>query len=108
MTKKLGCIILAAGKGVRMKSDLPKPLHKIAGRPMVSHVIAAAEALNPDKVVVVIGPGMEQMAEVVKPHQTALQQIANGTGGGALAAKDHFKDFDGDIIILFGDTPLVT
>jgi bifunctional UDP-N-acetylglucosamine pyrophosphorylase/glucosamine-1-phosphate N-acetyltransferase len=108
MTKKLGCIILAAGKGTRMKSALPKPLHKIAGRPMIGHVIAAAEALNPDKIVVVVGDDMEQMEKAVKPYPAAVQQIANGTGGAALAAKDHFKDFDGDIIILFGDTPLVT
>lgn len=108
MTKELGCIILAAGKGNRMKSALPKPLHKVAGRSMVGHVIAAAEGLNPDKIVVVIGNGMEQLAEAVKPHQTALQQVANGTGGAALTAADHFKGFDGDILILFGDTPLVT
>jgi bifunctional UDP-N-acetylglucosamine pyrophosphorylase/glucosamine-1-phosphate N-acetyltransferase len=108
MTKKLGCIILAAGKGARMKSALPKPLHKIAGRPMVGHVITAAEALNPDRLVVVIGSDMGQMTEAVRPYPTAIQQAINGTGGAALAAKDHFRDFDGDILILFGDTPLVT
>ncbi|MBI3441061.1 MAG: bifunctional UDP-N-acetylglucosamine diphosphorylase/glucosamine-1-phosphate N-acetyltransferase GlmU [Proteobacteria bacterium] len=108
MNKKLGCIILAAGKGNRMRSAVPKPLHKVAGRSMIGHVIAAAEALNPDKIVVVIGNDMEQMAEAVKPHPTAIQPIANGTGGAALAAKDQFKNFDGDILILFGDTPLVT
>ncbi len=108
MTKKLGCIILAAGKGTRMKSALPKPLHEIAGRAMVKHVIAAAEALNPDKIVVVIGPDMEQTAEAVRPYATALQSVPNGTGGAALAAKEHFKGFDGDILIMFGDTPLVT
>jgi bifunctional UDP-N-acetylglucosamine pyrophosphorylase/glucosamine-1-phosphate N-acetyltransferase len=108
MTKKLGCIILAAGKGARMKTVIPKPLHNVAGRPMVGHVIAAAEALGPDKIVVVIGNDMEQMAEAVRPHPVAIQQVANGTGGAALAAKEHFKGFDGDILILFGDTPLVT
>ena len=108
MTNKLGCIILAAGKGTRMKSSLPKPLHKVAGRSMVGHVIAAAEALNPDKLVVVIDAGSPQMAEAVKPCLTAVQSVANGTGGAALAAKEHFKDFNGDILILFGDTPLVT
>ncbi len=108
MTKKLGCIILAAGKGTRMKSAIPKPLHEVAGRAMVQHVIAAAEALNPDRIVVIIGPDMEQMTEAVRPHTTALQSIANGTGGAALAAKDHFKGFDGDILIMYGDTPLVS
>lgn len=106
--KKLACIILAAGKGTRMKSALPKPLHTIAGRAMVSHVVATCEALNPDKIVVVIGPDMQAVAEAVKPHATAIQQVANGTGGAALAAKEHFKGFDGDILIVFSDTPLVT
>ncbi|MEZ0224227.1 MAG: bifunctional UDP-N-acetylglucosamine diphosphorylase/glucosamine-1-phosphate N-acetyltransferase GlmU [Alphaproteobacteria bacterium] len=106
--KKLACIILAAGKGTRMKSALPKPLHAIAGRAMVSHVVATCEALNPDKIVIVIGPDMQAVADAVKPHATAIQQVANGTGGAALAAKEHFKGFDGDILIVFSDTPLVT
>src|SRR5580698_6892103 len=98
MTKKLGCIILAAGKGTRMKSAMPKPLHEVAGRAMIKHVIAAAETLNPDKIVVVIGPDMEQVSEAVRPHITALQPVVNGTGGAALAAKEHFKGFEGDIL----------
>ena len=108
MNKKLGCIILAAGVGTRMKSAVPKPLHKIAGRPMIKHVIAAAEALNPDKIVVVVGPDMEQITEAVKPHSTVIQKIANGTGAAPLAAKDHFKDFNGDILVILGDVPLAT
>ncbi|MEZ0259514.1 MAG: bifunctional UDP-N-acetylglucosamine diphosphorylase/glucosamine-1-phosphate N-acetyltransferase GlmU [Alphaproteobacteria bacterium] len=107
-SKKLACIILAAGKGTRMKSALPKPLHEIAGRAMVSHVVASCEALNPDKIVIVIGPDMQQVADAVKPHATAIQHVANGTGGAALAAKEHFKNFDGDILVVFSDTPLVT
>ena len=108
MSKKLACIILAAGKGTRMKSALPKPLHPLAGRAMVQHVIAAAEGLNPDKIVVVIGNDMPDMIDAVKPHATAVQTVANGTGGAALAAKDALAGFDGDILIVFGDTPLVT
>lgn len=107
-SKKLACIILAAGKGTRMKSALPKPLHEIAGRAMVSHVVASCEALNPDKIVVVIGPDMQQVADAVKPHATAIQQTANGTGGAALAAREHLRNFDGDILVVFSDTPLVT
>lgn len=106
--KKLACIILAAGKGTRMKSALPKPLHEIAGRSMVAHAIASCEALSPEKIVVVIGPDMPQMQDAVKPHLTAIQAVANGTGGAALAARDHFKNFDGDILVVFSDTPLVT
>ena len=108
MSKKIACIILAAGKGTRMKSALPKPLHPVAGAPMVQHVIAAAEGLNPDRIVVVIGANMPEMAAGVQPHQTAVQQTANGTGGAALAARDALKDFDGDVLIVFGDSPLIT
>lgn len=108
MSKKLACIILAAGKGTRMKSALPKPLHLVAGRTMVSHVIAAAESLSPEKIVIVTGPDMPEMAEAVKPFPTAIQTITNGTAGAALAAKDHFRNFDGDILVLFGDMPLMT
>lgn len=106
--KKLACIVLAAGKSTRMKTSIPKPLHKIAGRPIISHTIAAAEALQPEKIVVVIGSDMAQMADAVKPHPCAVQPIANGTGGAVLAAKEHLKGFDGDILILFGDSPLIT
>src|SRR3954468_13720686 len=107
-SKKIGIVVLAAGKGTRMKSALPKPLHSVAGRSMVGHVIAAAEGLNPDRIVVVVGPDMPQMEEAVEQHATAIQQTVNGTGGAALAAKEHFKGFDGDILVVFGDTPLVT
>lgn len=108
MNKKIACIILAAGKGTRMKSALPKPLHPVAGVPMVHHVIAAAEGLAPERIVVVIGDGMADMAEAVRPHQTAVQTVQNGTGGAALAARDALKDFDGDILVVFGDSPLIT
>jgi len=108
MTKKIACIILAAGKGTRMKSALPKPLHPVAGAPMVQHVIAAAEGLNPDRIVVVVGPDMPEMAEAVRPHQTAVQATQNGTGGAALAAAGALKDFDGDVLVVFGDSPLIT
>lgn len=108
MAKKIGCIILAAGSGARMKSALPKPLHKVAGLPMIKHVIHVAETLNPEKIVVVVGPGMETLAEAARPHVHAIQVRADGTGGAARAAASHFQGFDGDILILFSDTPLVT
>lgn len=108
MTKKIACIILAAGKGTRMKSALPKPLHPVAGAPMVQHVIAAAEGLSPERIVVVVGPDMPEMIDAVRPHQTAVQQTQNGTGGAALAAREALKDFDGDVLVVFGDSPLIT
>ena len=91
-----------------MKSTLAKPLHRVAGRPMLAHVIAAAESLSPEKIVVVVGDGMDDVAQAAHPHPTAIQSRRNGTGGAALAASSHLKGFDGDVLILFGDTPLVT
>lgn len=108
MSEKLACIILAAGKGTRMKSSLPKPLHPVAGRSMVEHVLAAARELNPEKIVVVIGPDMEDVADAVAPWPCAIQVTANGTGGAVLAAKQELEHFDGDIAVLFSDTPLIT
>ncbi len=108
MSKKLACIILAAGSGTRMKSDIPKPMHKIASKPMVMHVIDACAALEPEKIVTVIAPHMSEMEKTVGEHTAiAYQETANGTGGAALAAKQALSGFDGDILIVFGDTPLV-
>lgn len=106
--KKLACIILAAGKGTRMKSATPKPLHGVAGLPMVNHVVNAALGLSPDKIVVVIGPDMPEMASAVAPHTTCIQTVVNGTGGAVLAAREQFTNFDGDILIIYGDMPLMT
>lgn len=110
MTKpaSLICVILAAGKGTRMKSALPKPLHCVAGLPMVSHVLSAVQSVNASKTVVVIGPDMPGMADTVSPAKTYVQSVQNGTGGAALAAADTFENHDGDVLILFGDTPLIT
>lgn len=107
-SSSLACIILAAGKGQRMQSDLPKPLHAVAGRPMLAHVIAAAESLSPERIVVVTGPDMPQVAQAAIPHSAAIQQVQNGTGGAALAARDALAGFQGDILVLFGDAPLIT
>lgn len=106
--QKLACIILAAGKGTRMKSDLPKPLHAVAGQTMVQHVIDAANALNPEKLVVVVGKDMDALAQAVQPHDVAVQDVPNGTGGAVKPAGAYLDGFDGDIVVLFGDTPLVT
>ncbi len=108
MADKIGCIILAAGIGSRMNSNIAKPLHRVAGLSMVSHVIKNAKALNPEKIVVVIAKNQPEMEEEVKPHTTVIQEEVNGTGGAVLVAKEHFKDFDGDILVLYGDSPLIS
>lgn len=107
VAKDLAVVILAAGKGTRMKSDLPKVLHPIAGVPMIRHCVAAAEGLNPAHIVVVVAPDMENVAAAVAPHQTAIQVQQLGTGDAVKAAMAQLGDFKGDILVLYGDVPLV-
>lgn len=106
--KPLACIVLAAGKGTRMKSDLPKVLHPVAGKPMVRHVLDAAAPLAPERVVVVVGPGMEAVAGAVAPHPAVVQERQLGTADAVLAARPALEGFEGDVVVLYGDTPLVT
>jgi bifunctional UDP-N-acetylglucosamine pyrophosphorylase/glucosamine-1-phosphate N-acetyltransferase len=100
-------VVLAAGQGKRMNSPLPKVLHQVCGRPMVLHVIAAARAVRAERVVVVLGHGHEQ----VRPHLppdcvVALQEQQLGTGHAVLAAAAQI--LPGPMLVLPGDTPLVT
>ena len=106
----IAAIILAAGKGTRMKSDLHKVLHPIAGRPMLLHLIDSVQALNPSDIVVVTGAGREQVEAAVSPLgvKTALQAEQLGTGHAVLQARDALANFDGDVLILYGDVPLVS
>lgn len=103
----LACVILAAGQGSRMKSSKPKVLHEIAGKPMISHVIGACEALDPEHIIVVIAPGMDDVAAACAPHKTVIQEQQNGTGDAAAAAKSALEGFDGNVLILIGDAPLI-
>lgn len=100
-------VILAAGKGTRMKSTLPKVMHKLAGRPMISWVVEKAEALGADKIIVVTAPDMDDVAAAVAPHATALQREQKGTGDALKAAMPALKNFKGKVLVLLGDEPLV-
>lgn len=107
----MAVIILAAGKGTRMRSELPKVMHKIAGESMISHVLHTASSLTPEQIVVVLGSGMDQVAAesaskgkvicVVQPEQL-------GTADAVGHARTVLKDFKGRIAIIYGDTPLIT
>jgi bifunctional UDP-N-acetylglucosamine pyrophosphorylase / glucosamine-1-phosphate N-acetyltransferase len=108
ISQSLACIILAAGQGTRMRSSKPKVLHEVCGKPMLRHVLAATTALAAKKTVVVLAPDMEAVAKIVAPHDVAIQHKALGTGDAVKAARDALKDFKGDVLVLFGDTPLVT
>ena len=101
-------IILAAGKGTRMKSKLPKVLHKVCGKEMLRHVIDAAKAAGSKREVVVIGNGAELVKEKISGVEFVLQEKQLGTGHAVLSAKELFKDTLGTVMILCGDTPLVT
>jgi len=101
-------IILAAGKGTRMKSALPKVLHPIAGRPMLAHVLDAVTVLEPVLQVVVVAPDMEQVATAVASVPTAVQPKALGTADAVKAAREALGSFaDGSVFILNGDTPFI-
>ena len=105
---KLTTVILAAGKGTRMKSKLPKVLHKVGGHPMLEHVMDAAEAAGCRDNVVVIGHGAELVRKLVGNRaRIALQAEQLGTGHAVLQAADTLKDFTGTVMILCGDTPLL-
>lgn len=106
--RQVAVVILAAGQGTRMKSSLPKVLHPVAGQAMVRHVLQAAAALKPDRVVVVVGKGQDAVAAAVAPAQVAIQHPARGTGHAVMAALPALKGFTGDVIVLFGDSPLLT
>ena len=107
--KRLAVVILAAGKGTRMKSDLPKVMHEIAGKPMLRHVIDTCARLAPDHVVVVTGPEMPAVEAAAAPHALAYQLEQRGTGHAVGCARPAFGDkvFD-EVLVVYGDTPLIT
>ncbi|MGB0719714.1 MAG: bifunctional UDP-N-acetylglucosamine diphosphorylase/glucosamine-1-phosphate N-acetyltransferase GlmU [Bdellovibrionales bacterium] len=104
----LAIVILAAGKGTRMKSGIPKVMHDLAGLPMIRWLLKSCEALNPDKIITVIGPDMDDLAAAVAPYETTIQAERNGTAGAVKAALPALAGFNGKVLILMGDEPLVT
>ncbi|QNQ81778.1 bifunctional UDP-N-acetylglucosamine diphosphorylase/glucosamine-1-phosphate N-acetyltransferase GlmU [Lactobacillus sp. PV012] len=102
-------VILAAGKGTRMKSKLYKVLHKVAGKSMVEHVVTAAEGTNPNKIITVVGTGAAKVKDVLKDRsEFAFQKEQLGTGDAVMAASELLKDLEGVTLVATGDTPLFT
>ncbi|WP_161981035.1 bifunctional UDP-N-acetylglucosamine diphosphorylase/glucosamine-1-phosphate N-acetyltransferase GlmU [Streptococcus sp. S784/96/1] len=102
-------IILAAGKGTRMKSDLPKVLHKVSGITMLEHVFRAVSALNPEKTVTIIGHKAELVREVLSGKSSfALQTEQLGTGHAVMMAEEELARLAGQTLVIAGDTPLIT
>ena len=100
-------ILLAAGLGTRMRSQLPKALHPLAGRPMLNHLIAACEGVF-DRIVVVVGPDMPALEAAASPHPTVVQAERLGTGHAALQAAPLLNGFEGDVAVLYADNPLIS
>jgi len=105
----IAIVILAAGKGTRMRSGLPKVLTLLDGRPLLSYVIDTARAVKPEKIVIVVGHKGEQVVERFAADDITFvtQEPQLGTGHAALQACEALKDFDGDVVALSGDVPLV-
>ena len=104
----LAVVILAAGLGTRMKSDVPKVLHQVCGRPMLSYVIDAALSVSPERIVVVTGPEQGAIEEILPVGcERAVQQERRGTGDAVRAGLEPLRDFEGDVMVLIGDVPLV-
>ena len=105
---KLATIVLAAGEGTRMKSDLPKVLHTLAGLPMLSHVLNVCNELEPEQQILILGHQREQvLAAIGTDVEHVYQKEQNGTGHAVLVAEDLMKDFDGAVLVLAGDIPLL-
>ncbi len=107
---QLTTLILAAGKGTRMKSDLPKVLHKLNGRPLISHVISQARKIHSDRIIAIIGHKKDLViSELSDEHiEFAIQEQQLGTGHAVLMAEANLEGWDGDLLILSGDVPLLS
>lgn len=110
MSTALATVIMAAGKGTRMKSDLPKVLHKVLGQTMVSRVVDLSEEIGAERTVVIIGHKKELVEEELKDRKVdlAVQAEQLGTGHAVMMAEPPLHDFSGDVLILSGDVPLLT
>ncbi len=110
--RPLAAIILAAGKGTRMNSDLPKVVHEVAGRPMVCWVVDAVREVSADPIVLVVGHGADTVRDAFADDESAdlryaVQQEQLGTGHATRCAAEALEGFDGDVFVLAGDGPLI-
>jgi bifunctional UDP-N-acetylglucosamine pyrophosphorylase/glucosamine-1-phosphate N-acetyltransferase len=108
MKPPIAVVVLAAGAGTRMKSTLPKVLHRLAGWPMVRHVLENAGRLKPARIVGVVAPGARDVAAAFAPHPTVVQRKPRGTGDAAKAALPLLKGHRGPVLVVYADAPLLT
>ncbi len=108
----LAILVLAAGRGTRMESDLPKVLHILRGQSLLAHVLTACQSLHPDRLIAVVGHQAELVESEIKPAfpgvEFVLQTETKGTGHAVMQAQSTLQGFDGDIIVTCGDVPLLT
>jgi len=105
----LAVIILAAGKGTRMKSALHKVLHPLGGQPMIHHLMDSLSPLNPERKLVVVGAGKEQVENAIGDQaEIIVQEPQLGTGHAVQVTDEALRDFDGNVLILYGDVPLLS
>src|SRR3954453_10897586 len=111
MSNQLTVIVLAAGGGTRMRSKTMKVLHPIAGRSMIGHVLSAARAMQPDRVVAVVGHQREQVSDHIRgifpDIVLAVQEEQLGTGHAVRVAMDAVGETSGTVVVAYGDTPLL-
>jgi bifunctional UDP-N-acetylglucosamine pyrophosphorylase / glucosamine-1-phosphate N-acetyltransferase len=111
-SRPLLIVVLAAGKGTRMNSAQPKVLHKIAGRSLLGHVLALAQARKDARLTVVVGPEMEEVAaearRIAPGTEVCIQKHQRGTADAVLAAREILARHTGDVLVLYADTPLLT
>ena len=110
--RPIAVVVLAAGQGTRMNSDLPKPLHKLGGVPLIAHALAAAGSLSPARIIVVTGHGADTVEKTVTDlapwAECVRQEEQLGTGHAVLQAAPLLADFAGDVIVLYADTPFIS
>lgn len=108
--RDLAVIILAAGKGVRMKSDLPKVFHEVLGEPMLTYVLETVKTLDPAQTYLVVGHKRDLIMDYYKewPLKFVVQDEQLGTGHAVMQVKPHLEDFSGTILVLAGDVPLLS
>jgi bifunctional UDP-N-acetylglucosamine pyrophosphorylase/glucosamine-1-phosphate N-acetyltransferase len=106
--RPIAAVILAAGKGTRMKSSRHKVLHPIAGRPMIEHLLASLADLRPEQTVVVVGDGREQLEKQIGGRaELVVQEPQLGTGHAVQQAEAALRGFEGDVLVLYADVPFV-
>ncbi|MDG5747033.1 bifunctional UDP-N-acetylglucosamine diphosphorylase/glucosamine-1-phosphate N-acetyltransferase GlmU [Qipengyuania sp. XHP0207] len=107
-SKDFAAIILAAGKGTRLKSGLHKVLHNIAGRPIIEHLMASVSTLEPARTIVIVGDERQQVVDQVCDRaECVVQEPQLGTGHAVAQAKEALRDFSGDVLMLLGDAPFI-